>query len=412
MLSAESRRALEALAAPSDTFEAVNLCDRVVIMLLFNQVVNEGQVRRAWTRWKEEGRKKALWRCLAEGPAIDEDRIYAESAWIYGFEQVDINRSEVIPLLRTHSELFDDDTWEAMVDLRLLPLGWERHPRTGKRQLVLATHDPTRPRVKSLLQRLDVGALAMRYAAKSAIDEVLHEAFPRKNEYLERLSDDVAVDLGMSYQSESGDELVDEDALEAEISRSKLINLFEATLIESVRRGASDVHIWPNADKKIEIHFRIDGRLQRWHVEDKVHPEALLSVIKDNAMKVDRFERDAAQDGFIQRWIDEALIRFRVSVMPIANAASDVRSESIVIRVLDDRKVIKDLSLLGLNDKALSRFEKAIRQPHGMVILTGPTGSGKTTTLYAALHEVISPEVNILTVEDPVEYIFGGVRQI
>ncbi|WP_369407485.1 GspE/PulE family protein [Rhodothermus marinus] len=164
--------------------------------------------------------------------------------------------------------------------------------------------------------------------------------------------------------------------------------------------------------KKVEIHFRIDGRLTRWHVEDKVHPEAFIAVIKDQSINVDRFERDAAQDGFIQRWIDDHLIRFRVSVLPIANALEDLRSESIVIRVLDDRKVIKDLRLLGLNKKALERFERAIRQPHGMVIVTGPTGSGKSTTLYAALHQVVSPEVNVLTIEDPVEYIIPGVRQI
>jgi type IV pilus assembly protein PilB len=156
----------------------------------------------------------------------------------------------------------------------------------------------------------------------------------------------------------------------------------------------------------------VDGRLSRWHLEDKVHPEAMLAVIKDNAMNVDRFERDAAQDGFIQRWIDDALIRFRVSVLPIANASDEIRSESIVIRVLDDRKVVTDLKKLGLDDVALDRFNTAIRQPHGMVILTGPTGSGKSTTLVASLHQVVTPQVNVLTVEDPVEYIIPGVRQI
>jgi type IV pilus assembly protein PilB len=134
----------------------------------------------------------------------------------------------------------------------------------------------------------------------------------------------------------------------------------------------------------------VDGRLRHWHTEDKGHPEALLAVIKDNAMNVDRFERDTAQDGFIQRWIDETLIRYRVSVLPIANANQEIRAESIVIRVLDDRKVITDLSKLGLLPFAVEQFEKAIRQPNGMVILTGPTGSGKSTTLVAALHQVVN----------------------
>ena len=89
-----------------------------------------------------------------------------------------------------------------------------------------------------------------------------------------------------------------------------------------------------------------------------------------------------------------------------------MRAESIVIRILDDRKVLTDITKLGMLDVALERFNKAIRQPHGMIILTGPTGSGKSTTLVAALYQVVTPEVNVLTVEDPVEYIIKGVRQI
>jgi len=129
-------------------------------------------------------------------------------------------------------------------------------------------------------------------------------------------------------------------------------------------------------------------------------------------MNVDRFDRDTAQDGYIQRAIDDKLIRFRVSILPIATSDRDVRSESIVIRILDDSKVFTDLSAINLHPTALRRFEKAISQPHGMVIMTGPTGSGKSTTLAAALHGVISPQRNVLTVEDPVEYIIRGARQI
>jgi len=182
--------------------------------------------------------------------------------------------------------------------------------------------------------------------------------------------------------------------------------------VEAVREGASDIHVYPNAQKEVEIHFRRDGRLEHWHTEDRVHPEALLSVIKDKAMNVDRFESDAAQDGFIQRDVDGTRIRYRVSIMPVASSGQDIDAESVVIRVLDDRKVITDLDKLGLGPRALDRFEHAIDQPHGMVILTGPTGSGKSTTLVAALHRVIGPEENVLTIEDPVEYIIEGARQI
>jgi len=174
---------------------------------------------------------------------------------------------------------------------------------------------------------------------------------------------------------------VDQDALDAEINRSVLINLVEASLLEAVRLGASDIHIFPNADGNTEFHFRIDGKLQLWHTEDKVHPEAIMAVAKDRCMNIDRFEREAAQDGYIQR-------------------------------ILDDRNVLTGLGGIGIDDLSLARFEQAIRQPHGMVIMTGPTGSGKSTSLLAALTQIRDPAVNILTIEDPVEYMIEGVRQI
>jgi type IV pilus assembly protein PilB len=279
-------------------------------------------------------------------------------------------------------------------------------------RVVFVTHDPSLPAVRELMQELNLERYELQYASESTVKDLLARAFPRKNEFLERMSEDpLAYDLGTSYEEEKG-ELIDEDALEAEINRSSLINLFEAALVESVHRGASDIHIYPNARRQIEIHFRIDGRLLLWHREDKIHPESLLAVIKDNTINVDRFEREMAQDGFIQRKIDDTLIRYRVSILPIATASQNLHAESIVIRVLDDRKVLTDLGKLGLLTGALERFDMAIRQPHGMVILTGPTGSGKSTTLVAALHQVVTPEVNVLSVEDPVEYIIPGVRQI
>ena len=149
-----------------------------------------------------------------------------------------------------------------------------------------------------------------------------------------------------------------------------------------------------------------------WHREERIHPEAFLAVVKDKSKNVDRFEKDTAQDGFIQRRISGTVIRFRVSILPIASHRPGVNAESIVIRVLDDRKVLTDLRGVGMLESALDRFKQAINQPHGMVILTGPTGSGKSTTLVAALHQVISPKVNVLTIEDPVEYLIKGIRQV
>ena len=280
---------------------------------------------------------------------------------------------------------------------------------SGTIKWIFGTFDPTHPDIQQFMKaHVETGELT--YVPEHTIRTLVDEIASSRNEYLDRMhAQPVAYDLGTTHEQSR---LLDEQALDAEISRSSLINLLEATLVEAVRVGASDIHVFPNERKQIEIHMRVDGDLALWHVEDRVHPEAFLAVIKDNSTDVDRFERENAQDGSMQRRIDNALIRFRVSVLPIVSANKEVRSESIVIRVLDDRKVVTNLHDLGFLGLAMERFENAIRQPHGMVIVTGPTGSGKSTTLYSALHHVTSPKRNILTIEDPVEYVLPSVRQI
>ena len=395
-------------------FSALDLRDRVVIMLLFKQVVRIADVHKVYKRWRKQGGAKArdpLWRVLANDPAFDRETIFAEAAQVYAFKQAEFERSDAVAFIRRHCDTFPEEACDQMRRLRVLPIRQEVHATKKERRTIFISHDPSRLEVNRLMRELRLDSFELQYSPESEVDALIQEAFPKRNEYLDRVSqEDFAYDLGTSYDASMS--IIDEDALEAEISRSSLINLFEASLIEAVRQGASDIHIFPNARKQIEIHFRINGELGCWHREERVHPEAMLAVVKDNTLNVDRFERDAAQDGFIQRKVDDTIIRYRVSVLPVANANQEIRSESIVIRVLDDRKVITDLGRLGLLSAARSKFEWAIRQPHGMVILTGPTGSGKTTTLFAALHQVVTPKVNVLTVEDPVEYVIPGVRQI
>ena len=340
---------------------------------------------------------------------------YAAAARVYSFEEISLSKEEAIAFLRENAQRFTDDEWQGMIEMGVLPVAEDAGEDDAK--MVFAAYDPTRTGMMRLLRKLGHSRNELRYAPESLLSELIDDGLARKealepkNEYLERVrGDTLAFDLGTDKSQDAA--FVDNEKLAAEISSSALINLFEAMLIEAVREGVSDIHVFPNAEQHITIFFRIDGELQEWHTERRVHPEAFLAVVKDNATNIDRFERDDAQDGFIQRRIDDVMIRFRVSVLPIANAQQDIHAESIVIRVLDDRNVIADLEKLGLDALALERFNHAIRQPYGMVILTGPTGSGKTTTLYAALQQVVAPRVNVLTVEDPVEYILPGVRQI
>ena len=395
--------------------EAAIAHDRVVTALLRAEAVAPQQVQEAVAEWARQGETDTLWRMLARHPKVNRDWVFAEAARIYAFREEAVDPDALdADFVRRVIEQFDRPDQDKLLGLRLLPLREELDPNRGLKKLIFATYDPTRPEVYQVAHDLGLTHFELRYAPESIIAPLLDELYPRRNEYLERIESDEqagSFDLGTSYEERERD-LVDEEQLEAEINRSALINLFEAALVESVRMGASDVHIFPNAKRQTEFHVRVDGVLRLWHTQDKVHPEAMLAVVKDRCMNVDRFDREIAQDGYIQRTVDDKLIRYRVSVLPIASSNREVKAESIVIRVLDDRRVFTDLRQINLQPEALRRFEKAVAQPHGMVIMTGPTGSGKSTTLAAALHSVISPERNVLTVEDPVEYIIPGARQI
>ena len=387
--------------------------DRVVGYLLRQEVVTEKQVREAFNQWRRKGEQDTLWRWLARHPDVDTEAVFAQAAAIYAFPHAELGKDRPrAEFVTAFVEALPGAQQDQMLAFGLLPVEYEIDEERRQRRLVLAARDPGSPEIHALVHAIGLEPFDLRYAPETDIRPMLTELFPKRNEFLERVHDEQwAYDLGASFDTgQKG--LVDEDAIEAEINRSGLINLLEACLVEGVRMGASDIHIWPNADRQTEFHFRIDGELQVWHLEDKVHPEALLAVVKDKSGNVDRFDRETAQDGFIQRQVDGALIRYRVSVLPIATADRGIRAESIVIRILDDRKVLTDMGKIGLLPNALDAFTRAIRQPHGMVILTGPTGSGKSTTLVAALAQVVRPQVNALTIEDPVEYIIRGVRQI
>ncbi len=401
---------------PEVTFESACRNDRVVYRLLDKGIITEEDVRSSYTEWvaeRENGVRVPLWRMLTLSAGVDTESIFYEASRVYAFEPAELDEKAILEFLEINREFFDEASWDGMLELFLIPISLDTEPLSGEPRWTFATHDPTRPEIHQLLKRMDIRRFEVKYCAESALAALVTESFVSRNEYLERLeaAEDV-FDLGGGGDFANSDDLISDDKLEAEIKGSKLINLFEASLVEAVKSGTSDIHIFPNPDGKIEIHFRVDGELDLWYREENVRAEAFLAVVKDNAVNVDRFERDRAQDGFIQRWIDDALIRFRVSILPIATARQEISAESIVIRVLDDRKVLTDLAKIGLLKTAMKRFDMAIRQPHGMVILTGPTGSGKSTTLVAALHQVVTPKVNVLTVEDPVEYIIRGVRQI
>jgi len=241
----------------SDDFEVVKRRDRVVARLLAKGIVREQQVRLAWEEWKrmrKEGLKTPLWRILTLNSEIDREQIYAEAARVYAFEEAQIREEEALAFLKSITEVFTEEQWDQMIELFVLPVAQEKEPYRGEVRWIFATHDPARPEINHLLQQLLLKRFELRYVPESVVGTLITEAFLGKNEYLDRLNDDpMAFDLGMSYEDQQSD-LIDEDALEAEISRSSLINLFEAALVDAVHQGASDLHIFPNPDRQIEIH--------------------------------------------------------------------------------------------------------------------------------------------------------------
>ncbi len=208
---------------------------------------------------------------------------------------------------------------------------------------------------------------------------------------------------------------LDEDLdnlLDVEIHKGQLVAMLDNVFAEGVRAGASDIHIIPKGYRKTSISFRIDGQLTEWYSIEDARSEAVVAVVKGRGLGLDRFERMAAQDGSAQKVVDDQTIRYRMSVLPVISREIVGKLESVVIRILKDADASVSLETIGFDDYSLKWFTESISRPHGMIILTGPTGCGKSTTLIAALRSVMKPTRNTITVEDPVEYLIDGARQV
>jgi type IV pilus assembly protein PilB len=203
---------------------------------------------------------------------------------------------------------------------------------------------------------------------------------------------------------EDKDEDVSVAALQAQIDDAPVVKLINGLLTDAVMRGASDIHIEPY-EKEIRIRYRIDGALREIMKPPMKMKAALTSRIKILS-QLNIAERRVPQDGRIKMKMKNKVVDFRVSTLPV------IFGEKIVLRILDAGNLTLDLEKFGLEPKAEKDFMAAIMNPYGMVLVTGPTGSGKTTTLYSALSKVNTEDVNIMTAEDPVEYNIFGINQV
>lgn len=386
----------------------INIRRHIGDILVRKGVVTEDQLLQALQILEEEpsGSSRRLGQILFQDIGLNRHLIMREISKVYAFREVladvEIVPDEIIDTIKNYVEKLPEETVDELVHHKALPY------QISRGDLTIAAADPSDPNLQTIINKLNFKQTELVYCNYDLVEQILGKVYERKNEFLDLLEE-------IDYEEtniETDEENIDEEEIDAEINQSMLNSLVEGMLVESVRQGVSDLHIIPSGPTSTDIRFRIDGKLQLWYQQKNVKPEAISAVIKDKTRNVDRFERDSSQDGFIQRQIDGYNIRYRVSIMPIVGNQYDRKFESIVIRILDDRKVIRDLDLLGLQKVAKDNFVKSIQQPSGIVIITGPTGSGKSTTLVAALYYVIDPTKNVLTVEEPVEYIIEGARQL
>jgi len=290
---------------------------------------------------------------------------------------------------------------DLMVRHQFVPLRREN----GKLHIAMA--DPTD---LDLLDDLS-GALRMRLvphvATAGAIDVVL-----RKGDATQRVLQEAASGFRISLvrETEAGEEVLDLDRLATDSEMSPIIKLVDTIIYNAMESRASDIHI-ETRDTEVQVKYRIDGALyQKVDPIDLAYHQTLISRIKVMS-ELDIAERRVPQDGRFRVRYKGRNVDFRVSIMPT------VHGEDAVIRILDKEQINEefknlDLNVVGFDPEDLRKFRRYIAEPYGMVLVTGPTGSGKTTTLYAALNEIRNEEDKIITIEDPVEYQLHGITQI
>ncbi|MEJ2200620.1 MAG: ATPase, T2SS/T4P/T4SS family [Desulfuromonadaceae bacterium] len=271
--------------------------------------------------------------------------------------------------------------------------------------MVVAIADPTDVATRESLELLFDAPLLLQVAVESKIGKILERIEGTKH-VLDEVSEDFKLQL--VKETDKGEEVLSIEKLTADTS--PIIRLIDSTLYDALNKRASDIHIEANLEGVI-IKYRIDGVLYRaTEPLDSRFQSPIISRIKVMS-ELDISERRIPQDGRFKVRIGNRSIDFRVSIMP------SIFGEDAVIRILDKASIASDLKgltleALGFAERELVRLRRMIREPYGMVLVTGPTGSGKTTSLYAALSEIHNEEEKIITIEDPVEYQLKGIVQI
>jgi type IV pilus assembly protein PilB len=344
---------------------------------------------------------------LVDLKLCSESNVYKALAAQHNMEYVEVDRASIPP---NASSLIPEDLMRKYL---ILPLGVEG----GK--LRIAVHDPldlemldilrfrlhkeirtslaAKGRIKSVMDSM------MNTTAANTIDKTMDQTIDRMRSSLDKTVDrsldksvDRSIDKSIDLDGMGGD-------ISADATQAPIIKLVQAMIAEAVRNRASDIHIEPMKDR-VRVRYRIDGEcVERDRIPIKMKGP-LISRIKIMA-GIDIAEKRLPQDGRIKLRVDKADVDFRVSTLPAYHG------ESCVLRILRPDSVRIGIQNLGFDDDDYKTFQKIIKRPNGIFLVTGPTGSGKTTTLYGALNELNRPDRKIITAEDPVEYNFAGINQ-
>jgi general secretion pathway protein E len=265
----------------------------------------------------------------------------------------------------------------------------------------VVTHFPTDPGVIDHVGAILRTATVVELAPAAVIERAIHQAYAAQESDVDSILEDAA--MGTSAPA---DNIVfgDEGDLLDSATRAPVVKLVNTVLFEAVKRLASDVHVQPLAGH-VQVRFRIDGVLYDYLQIPSHTLDEVISRIKVVG-RMDIAEKRLAQDGRTTVTVGERSIDLRISIIPTCYG------ERAVIRLLDKSARLYELSELGMSDADRERFEELIQRTHGIILVTGPTGSGKSTTLYAALQRLNATEKNIITLEDPIEYQLPGISQV
>jgi type IV pilus assembly protein PilB len=372
------------------------MSQRLGDLLVKEKVITQEQLEQA-TKLQKESHTRLASALVKLGFLSDEDVTNFLSRQ-YGVPAINLSYFEIDPAV---VKLIP---YETAKRYQILPLS-----RVGA-SLTIAMVDPTNVFAMDDIKFMTGFNIEPVVASESSIIEGIDKAYgTSKEEELEQVMQSMNdVGEGTDIELQADEQETELKELEKAADEAPIVKLVNLVLTDAVKRGASDIHMEPY-EKEFRVRFRIDGILQLIMNPPLKLKDAITSRLKIMA-KLDISEKRLPQDGRIMLKMQiggkKKQLDFRVSTLPT------LWGEKIVLRLLDKENLRLDMTKLGFEQESLDKFQKAILKPYGMVLVTGPTGSGKTNTLYSSISQLNQPDTNIMTAEDPVEFQLGGVNQV